>query len=131
MFYRKWKIKNIILDMRSATLLEAFLIKQGVLFFAHRQCFRRAQRHARAIARLMPKPVFHNFSYSKGLRDSEHPHTPPHPPPTPDHPAPLTFDTLAFPWSMFTSGIISVFYIILFPTGFSNIHLQHYKTIWD
>ena len=111
--------------MRSATLLEAFLIKQGVLFFAHRQCFRRAQRHARAIARLMPKPVFHNFSYSKGLRDSEHPHTPP----TPDHPAPLTFDTLAFPWSMFTSGIISVFYIILFPTGFSNIHLQHYKTI--
>ena len=129
MFYRKWKIKNIILDMRSATLLEAFLIKQSVLFFAHRQCFRRAQRHARAIARLICRSLF--FTTFLTVRDSGTQSTHPPPPPTPDHPAPLTFDTLAFPWSMFTSGIISVFYIILFPTGFSNIHLQHYKTIWD
>ena len=33
MFYRKWKIKNaIVLDVQSSAHLEAFLIKQGVLF---------------------------------------------------------------------------------------------------
>ena len=33
MFYRKWKIKNVVvLDMRSAAHLEPFLIKQGGLF---------------------------------------------------------------------------------------------------
>ena len=33
MFYRKWKIKNIVvLDVRSAAHLEAFLIKQGMVF---------------------------------------------------------------------------------------------------
>ena len=32
MFYRKWKIKNVIvLDLRSATHFEAFLMKQGML----------------------------------------------------------------------------------------------------
>ena len=42
MLYRKWKIKNIVaLDVRSAAHLEAFLIKQGVLF----------------LAGLMPKPA--------------------------------------------------------------------------
>ena len=34
MFYRQWKIKNtVVLDVRSAAHLEAFLIKQGMLFF--------------------------------------------------------------------------------------------------
>ena len=34
MFYRKWKIKNVVfLDVRSTTHFEAFWIKQGVLFF--------------------------------------------------------------------------------------------------
>ena len=33
MFYRKWNIKNtVVLDVRSVTHLEAFWIKQGVLF---------------------------------------------------------------------------------------------------
>ena len=41
--------------MRSAAHLEAFLIKQGVLFLA-RLCFRRVQRRACAIAHLMSKP---------------------------------------------------------------------------
>ena len=31
-FYSKWKIKNVVLDMRSAAHLETFLIKQGVFF---------------------------------------------------------------------------------------------------
>ena len=54
MFYRKWKIRNVVvLDVRSATHLETFLIKQGVLFFARLQCFRRVQRRARAIACLI------------------------------------------------------------------------------
>ena len=52
------KVKNVVvLDVRSAAHLEAFLIKQGLLFFACLQCFRCVQRRARAIARLMPKPV--------------------------------------------------------------------------
>ena len=54
MFYRKWKIKNfVVLDVRSATHLEALLIKQGMLFLAHLYCFRRVQRWARAIAHLI------------------------------------------------------------------------------
>ena len=39
--------------MQSAAHLEAFLIKQGVLFFACLECFRRAQRCAHAIACLI------------------------------------------------------------------------------
>ena len=36
MFYRKWKVKNIVVsDVQSAGYLEAFLIKHGVLFFLH------------------------------------------------------------------------------------------------
>ena len=36
MFYRNGKIKNtVVLDVRSAAHIEAFLIKQGVLFLAH------------------------------------------------------------------------------------------------
>ena len=31
-FYRKWNIKSVALDVQSATHLEAFLIKQGMLF---------------------------------------------------------------------------------------------------
>ena len=53
MFYRKWKIKNVVfLDVRSAAHLEAFWIKQGVLFLA-RLCFRRVQRRACTIARII------------------------------------------------------------------------------
>ena len=34
MLYRKWKTKNVVvLDVQTATHLEAFLIKQGVLFW--------------------------------------------------------------------------------------------------
>ena len=32
MFYRKWKIRNIVLDVQSAAHLESYLIKQGMLF---------------------------------------------------------------------------------------------------
>ena len=53
-FYTKRKIKNVVvLDVRSAAHLEAFLIKQGVLFFAGLYSLRRAERRARAIARLI------------------------------------------------------------------------------
>ena len=45
------------------------------------------------------------------LKDSERP---------PDPVAPLT---LSFPLIMFAFGIIFVFYLILFPAGFSDIHL--------
>ena len=31
-FYRKWNIKSVALDVQSATHLKAFLIKQGMLF---------------------------------------------------------------------------------------------------
>ena len=52
-FYRKWKMKNVVvLGVRSAAHLEAFWIKQGVLFLA-RLCFRRVQRRARTIARII------------------------------------------------------------------------------
>ena len=44
--------KVVVLDLRSPAPLEAFLIKQGMLFLAH-LCFRRVQRHARAIACLI------------------------------------------------------------------------------
>ena len=62
-FYRRWKIKNVVLDVRSAAHFETFLIKQGVLFLAHLKCFRRLQRRARAIARLICRSlgVFHVF----------------------------------------------------------------------
>ena len=78
MFYRKWKIKNVVvLDVRSAAHLEAFLIKQGVLFSACLQCFSHVQRHARAIARLICRSLcgiskvpgchlFHQMSYQRG-----------------------------------------------------------------
>ena len=52
-FYRKWKIKNVVLDVRSAAHLKAFWIKQGVLFFARLLCFKCVQRRARVIARLI------------------------------------------------------------------------------
>ena len=59
-FHRKWKIRNVVvLDVRSATRLEAFLIKQGVLFFARLQCFRRVRRLARAIARLICRSLIY------------------------------------------------------------------------
>ena len=67
MFYRKWKVKNVVvLDVQSATHLEAFLIKQGVLFFARLQCFMCAQRHALAIACLVCQSLFLllHFPYS-------------------------------------------------------------------
>ena len=60
-------IKIVVLDVRSATHLEAFLIKQGVLFFALLERFRRVQRSARAIAHLICRnlfttnQVFHNY----------------------------------------------------------------------
>ena len=39
-FYRKWKIKStVVLDMRSDSHLEDFLIKQGVLFFCRSLMF--------------------------------------------------------------------------------------------
>ena len=53
LFYWKWKIKNVVLDVQSAAHLEAFLIKQGVLFFACLQYFRHAQRHVHAITCLI------------------------------------------------------------------------------
>ena len=52
------------------------------------------------------------------LRGSEHP---------PEPPALLTLATIAFPLIMFTAGIISVFYLTLFPAGFPNIHPGHNK----
>ena len=53
-FYRKWKIKNVVLlDVRSAAHVEAFLIKEGVLFFARHLCFKCVQRREDAITRLI------------------------------------------------------------------------------
>ena len=46
--------------MRSAARLEAFFIKQGVLFFARLQCSRRVRRRARAIARLICQSLHDN-----------------------------------------------------------------------
>ena len=43
-------------------------------------------------------------------------------------PTPSTPPTLAFPLIMFTSGIMFVFYLILFPAGVSHIHPGHNKT---
>ena len=42
--------------------------------------------------------------------------------------APLTLAMLAFLLIMFTPGIISTFYLILFPADFSDIHPGHNKT---
>ena len=54
MFYGKWKIKNVVvLGMWSATHLEAFLIKHGVLFLACPYCFRCVQRCAHVITCLL------------------------------------------------------------------------------
>ena len=64
MFYRKWKIKNaVVLDVGSAAHLQAFLIKQGVLFFARLQCFRRVQR----LARLICQSLLYKFIFSYWL----------------------------------------------------------------
>ena len=53
-FHRKWKIRNIVvLGMQSAAHIEAFLIKQGMLFFAHLQCFRHVRRPVRVITCLI------------------------------------------------------------------------------
>ena len=54
MFDRKEKIKNFaVLGVWSAAHLEAFLIKQGMLFFVRLQCFRHVQRHAHVITHLI------------------------------------------------------------------------------
>ena len=50
--------------MRSATRLEAFLIKQGMLFFARLQCFRRVRSRARAIERLTYAKALYVYIYS-------------------------------------------------------------------
>ena len=57
MFHRKWKIKNVVLDLRSAVHLEAFLIKEGVPFLGRLECFRRVQRRTCAIACLICRSV--------------------------------------------------------------------------
>ena len=63
-FHRKWKIRKVaVLDLRSATCLEAFLIKQGVPFFARLQCFWRVQRRAHAIARLICRSLIYIYIY--------------------------------------------------------------------
>ena len=52
--HRNWETKNVaVLGMRSDALLDDFLIKQGMLFFARLQCFRHVQRRARAITPLI------------------------------------------------------------------------------
>ena len=56
------------------------------------------------------------------LRGSEHP---------PDPSVLLTLATLAFPLIMFTTGIMYVFYLILFLAGFSDMHPGYNKTAWD
>ena len=50
-------------------------------------------------------------------------------PPAP--PALSASATLAFPLIMFTPGIMYVFYLILFPAGFYDIHPGHNKTVYD
>ena len=68
---------------------------------------------------LEPKTFLRGLSPVKlPLRGSEHP---------PDHPAPFTLTMLAF-LLMFISGIMSVFYLILFLAGFSDTHPGHNKT---
>ena len=52
------------------------------------------------------------------LRGSEH---------SPEPPALLTLATIGFPLIMFTAGIISVFYLTLFPAGFPDILPGHNK----
>ena len=49
----------------------------------------------------------------------------------PEPPVLLMFATLTFLLNMFTLGIMSVFYLIFFPVGFSDIHHGHNKTAWD
>ena len=66
--------------------------------------------------------LFKLRSLKSPLRDSERP---------PDSPAPLTLATPAFPLIMFTSGIISTFYLILLSACFSDIHPGHNETVWD
>ena len=43
----------------------------------------------------------------------------------------LTLTMLAFPLIIFTPGIMSVFYLMLIPAGFSDIHPGHNKTTWE
>ena len=70
MLYRKRKIKNVVvLDVRSVAHLEAFLIKQDVLLLARVQCFRRVQRRASAIARLICWSLLSpNWDFSQNVR---------------------------------------------------------------
>ena len=53
----------------------------------------------------------------------------------PDPPAPplalLVLAMLAFLLIMFIYGIISVYYLILYPAGFSDTHLGRIKMAWD
>ena len=65
MFYRKWKIKNVVvLDVQSAAHLDAFLIKQGMFFVARLLMFQ-ACAEASACDHLphMPKPGFSKRFY--------------------------------------------------------------------
>ena len=55
---------------------------------------------------------------------------PPDPPPTPPL-ALLVLAMLAFLLIMFIYGIISVYYLILYPAGFSDTHLGRIKMAWD
>ena len=82
MFYRKWKIRNVVvLDVRSVAHLEAFLIKQDVLFFARLQRFRQVQRRARAIACLICRSLCYSFlPYEVGNKhEKQRGIIPPHP----------------------------------------------------
>ena len=49
----------------------------------------------------------------------------------PGPPTPLTLATPAFPLIVFTPGIMPVFYLILLPAVFSDIHPGHNNTTWD
>ena len=50
---------------------------------------------------------------------------------SPGSPAPLTLTTLAFLLITFTPGIMSVFYLILFPASFSDKHPGHNNMAWE
>ena len=67
MFYRKWKIKNtVVLDVWSATHLEAFWIKQGVLFLHISNVLGVLETCACDYTPHMPKPAFEWHNEEKG-----------------------------------------------------------------
>ena len=64
--YKKWKIKNIVLDVRSAAHLEAFWIKQGVFFYCTSlMLWACAETCACDRTPDMPKPAIHLLIYNK------------------------------------------------------------------